>query len=125
MTNEQIAEIFKELGAILELKGENPFKARAYYNAARIIEKLPAPMEEMINSGEIARIKGIGEAVIKKSKVLIETGQLPYYEKLKSSIPPGLLEMLKIPGLGPRKVRKLWQELGITNIGELEYACDV
>jgi len=125
ITNEQIAEIFKELGAILELKGENPFKARAYYNAARVIEKLPVPMEEMINSGEIVRIKGIGEAVIKKSKVLIETGQLPYYEKLKSSIPPGLLEMLKIPGLGPRKVRKLWQELGITNIGELEYACDV
>ncbi|MBO8130196.1 MAG: DNA polymerase/3'-5' exonuclease PolX [Candidatus Marinimicrobia bacterium] len=123
--NEDIAKVFKELGAILEIKGENPFKARAYYNAARIIEKLPVPMKELIDSGEISNIKGIGNAVIKKSKVLIETGKLPYYEDLKSSIPEGLLEMLKIPGLGPRKIRKLWVDLGITNIGELEYACDV
>ena len=123
MNRNDIVKILEEIGTILELKGENPFKSRAYFNAARTIESLSGDVIEMIRNGKISEIKGIGTAISEKLKILVENGTLPYYEELKSSIPESLLTLLGIPGLGPKKVKTIYEKLNITSIGELEYAC--
>jgi len=123
MNKKEVAHILEEIGTILDLKGENPFKVRAYYNGARIVETLDKDLSELVESGEISEIKGIGKALAEKITVLIKEGSLPFHEELKSSIPEGLLEMLKIPGLGAKKVKAIYDKLGISSIGELEYAC--
>lgn len=123
MKKEEVSAILEEIGFLLELKGENPFKVRAYYNAAQAIKGLEGSLEEVVQQGELRRIKGIGEALSKKISELVTTGRLPYYEELKESVPAGLREMVRIPHLGPKKVKVLYERLGITTIGELEYAC--
>jgi len=123
MDKKHIVAILEEIGTMLELQGENPFKSRAYFNAARAIESTQQDVQELIRSGKISQIKGIGKALTEKLTELVETGRLAYYENLKASFPPGLLEMLKIPGMGPKKVKTVYDILGITTIGELEYAC--
>ena len=107
----------------LELKGESPFKSIAYANAARRLETLEEDLEELVRRGGLKSIKGIGEALSKKITELVTTGHLDYYDKLKASIPPGHLEMLRIPGLGPKKIRALHEKLAVETLGELEYAC--
>jgi DNA polymerase (family 10) len=123
MKKEEVSAILEEIGFLLELKGENPFKVRAYYNAARAIKGLEGSLEEVVKQGELRRIKGIGEALNKKISELVTTGSLPYYEELKATVPAGLREMVRIPQLGPKKVKALYERLRITTIGELEYAC--
>jgi len=123
MKKEEVSAILEEIGFLLELKGENPFKVRAYYNAAQAIKGLEGSLEEVVKQGELRRIKGIGEALNKKISELVTTGSLPYYEELKATVPAGLREMVRIPQLGPKKVKALYERLGITTIGELEYAC--
>lgn len=123
MDKKTVVDILNEIGLLLELKGENPFKSRAYYNAARIIEVLDEDLETLVKEGRLKDVKGIGDALSKKLTELVTTGKLQYYEELKQSIPPGLMDMLKIPGLGPKKVKVLYDKLGITTVGELEYAC--
>ncbi len=123
MNKEQIAEILSEIGMLLELKGEVVFKARAYANAARVVEGLSEPLETIIADDRLGEIKGIGEGIQKKITELVRTGRLAYYDELKASIPPGLLEMLQIPGLGPKKIKALNDKLGITSVAELEAAC--
>jgi DNA polymerase (family 10) len=123
MDKHKVAEILVDIGLLLELKGENPFKTRAYGNAARTIENMPEPLDKVVAEDRIAEVKGIGEGIGKKIKELVETGKLAYYEELKASIPPGLAEMLEIPGVGPRKVKTLHEKLGIENIEQLGAAC--
>jgi len=123
MDKDQVAEILNEIGVLLELKGENPFKTRAYANAARALESLTEPLAVLIAEERLDEIKGIGEALQQKITALVTTGKLPYYEELKASIPPGLLEMLQIPGVGPKKVKALYDKLGIKSVVELEAAC--
>src|SRR6266436_6942675 len=123
MDKEQIAEILSEIGILLELKGENPFKTRAYANAARALEALSEPLQKIIAEERLGEVKGIGEALQKKITELATTGRLLYYEELKASLPPGLLAMLEIPGLGPKKIKLLHDKLGITTIEMLEQAC--
>lgn len=123
MDKGKVAETLVEIGTLLELKGENPFKTRAYTNAARAIENLHEPLDQVIASGQLAEVKGIGEGIAKKIKELAETGRLNYYEELKASIPAGLSEMLEIPGVGPRKVKVLHDKLGVQNVAQLEEAC--
>lgn len=123
MKKEEVSIILEEIGFLLELKGENPFKVRAYYNAARAIKGLEGSLEEMVQQGELRRIKGIGEALSKKISDLVTTARLPYYEELKATVPAGLREMVRIPHLGPKKIKALYEKLGITTVGELEYAC--
>ncbi|HUA68335.1 MAG TPA: DNA polymerase/3'-5' exonuclease PolX [Candidatus Saccharimonadales bacterium] len=123
MDKTKIAEILLEISVLLELKGENPFKTRAYGNAARAIENLSEPLEKLVAEDRLMEVKGIGEAIAKKVKELVETGRLNYHEELKASLPPGLTEMLEIPGVGPRKIKTLHEKLGIATIGELEAAC--
>ncbi len=120
----QIIQTLENIGTILMLKGENPFKSRAYFNAARMLETRNDDIVALIQSGEISNIKGIGKALSEKLSILVKEGRLPYYEKLKESIPPGLMDMLNIPGMGPKKVKAVYDQLGIKSVGELEYACN-
>lgn len=121
---ERVVEVLEEMGAILEFKGENPFKVRAYYNAARILASRPETVEELVETGRLGELKGFGEALTTKVTTLVETGRLPLYEELRSSVPEGLFEMMKIPQLGPKKVKAIYDELGIGSVRELEYACN-
>ncbi len=123
MDKDQVAEILSEIGVLLELKGENPFKTRAYANAARALEALNEPLDQVIAGERLGEIKGIGEALQKKITDLATTGKLAYYDDLKASIPPGLMEMMQIPGVGPKKVKALHDKLGIKTVAELEAAC--
>ncbi|HXC36156.1 MAG TPA: DNA polymerase/3'-5' exonuclease PolX [Candidatus Acidoferrales bacterium] len=123
MDKSKVAEILIEIGLLLELKGENPFKTRAYGNAARALENLAEPLDKVVAEDRIAEVKGIGEGIGKKIKELVETGKLDYYADLKASIPPGLAEMLEIPGVGPKKVKVLYDKLKIENVEQLEAAC--
>ena len=123
LTKETIIQILEEIATLLELTGENPFKSRAYQNAARNLEKIEVDFDELVKENRLTEIEGIGEAISKKLTELIQTGKLEYYEKLKDSVPPGHLEMLKIPGLGPKKIHALYEQLGVKDVGELEYAC--
>jgi DNA polymerase (family 10) len=123
ISRKEIITILQEIGIILEMQGENPFKSRAYTNAARILEMLPDDPLVLIREGRIGEVKGIGEAISGKLTILVNEGRLPYYEKLKASIPAGLFDLLEIPGLGPKKVHAIYQKLGISSPSELEYAC--
>jgi DNA polymerase (family X) len=123
MDKEKVAEILVEIGVLLELKGENPFKTRAYANGARTIEGLNEPLATLVAEKRLGEIKGIGEALEQKITELVETGRLKYYEDLKASIPPGLIAMLEISGLGPKKIQSMNKKLGIDSIEKLEAAC--
>lgn len=123
INKDMVIKILEEIAVLLELSGENPFKSRAYQNAARNLEKLDTDFIHLVKENRLAEVQGIGEAISKKITELMTTGQLAYYESLKSSIPPGHLEMLKISGLGPKKIHTLYKHFGIKTIGELEYAC--
>ncbi len=123
MDKRDVVLILEEIALLLDIKGENPFKIKAYVNAARSIELLDGDLKDYINEGMLSGVKGIGKALAEKLTELLTTGRLEYYEELKQSIPEGLLEMLMIPGVGPKKVKVLYEKLGVKSIGELEYAC--
>src|SRR5687767_1920456 len=123
MDKDQVADILVDIGVLLELQGENPFKTRAYQNAARTIQQLNEPLAKIVSEDRLGEIKGIGEALQQKVTELVTTGKLEYYEKLKGSIPPGMRAMLEIPGLGPKKIKALHDKLGVDTIEKLEQAC--
>jgi DNA polymerase (family 10) len=124
MTKNEIADVLSEIGTLLELKGENPFKIRAYQSGARVLEAIEeAELARLIRDGELGGIKGFGEALVQKITELHTTGRLEFHEKLKASIEPGLVEMLDITGLGPKKIRALHDKLGIASITALAAAC--
>ena len=123
MDKDKVAEILVEIGVLLELKGENPFKTRAYANAARTLEGLNEPLATLVAEKRLGEVKGIGEALEQKITELVETGKLKYYDELKASIPPGLIAMLEISGLGPKKIQAMNKKLGIDSIEKLEAAC--
>jgi DNA polymerase (family X) len=123
MDKAKVAEIIVEIGTLLELKGENPFKTRAYNNAARALESLDEPLAKIVAEDRLDEVKGIGEGIAKKISELVTTGKLGYYEELKASMPPGLVEMLQIPGVGPKKIKALNDKLGIQSVAQLEAAC--
>ena len=123
MNKDQVALVLSEIAVLLDLKGENPFKSRAYVNAAHTLERLNESLEKIIDEKRLGEIPGIGEALQKKIHELATTGRLAYYEELKASIPSGLVAMLEIPGLGPKKIKALRAELGLESIEQLEAAC--
>ncbi len=124
MEKQGTAKILEEIGILLELKGESTFKSRAYYSAARTVELMGEDqLHRLVHEDKLKDVRGIGKALNEKLKELVLTGSLPYYEELKASLPEGLLEILRVPGLGPRKVRALYEMLDITSLAELEYAC--
>jgi DNA polymerase (family 10) len=123
VTKNEIADILNEIAVLLDLKGENPFKIRAYQTGARVLESLEEDLGKVIEEDRLASMKGIGEALVKKITELYKTGKLPFYDDLVASVPPGLVEMLEIPGLGPKKIKVLHQKLGIDSIAALTKAC--
>ncbi len=123
LDNKRVGTVLQEVALLLELKGENPFKVKAYSHAARTIEILEEDLAVMVREGRLKELKGIGEALSQHIAELVTTGRLQLYEDLKDSIPPGHLEMLKIPGLGPKKIKALYDKLAVKAVGELEYAC--
>ena len=123
MDKEQVADILGEIGVLLELKGENPFKTRAYANAARALAGLSEPLDQLVAEKRLGQVKGIGEAIEQKITELVETGKLKYHEDLKASVPPGFLELLGISGLGPKKIQALHKTLGVDTVEKLEAAC--
>ncbi|MGO9138403.1 MAG: DNA polymerase/3'-5' exonuclease PolX [Syntrophales bacterium] len=123
MKNSEIARVFHDMADLLELKGENVFKIRAYRRAAQVIEHLPKEMAVMLEQGEdFQKIPGVGEAIAKKSTELIETGKLGAYESLKDEFPEGITRLLEIPGIGPKTAHRLSSELKITSAEQLEEA---
>lgn len=124
MTKNEIADVLNEIGVLLEMKGENPFKVRAYHTGARALESLEADLGAVIADNRLEEVKGIGEALAKKITELHATGRLEYHEKLKASIAPGLVELLEVPGLGAKKIKVLHDKLGVGSIAELARACE-
>ncbi len=120
--NYQIADMFSLLSKLMDIHGENSFKAKSYAAAAFNIEKLPVQLAEVDHS-KIASYKGIGESTAKKVIEILQTGQLKALNDLISTTPPGIIEMLSIKGLGPKKISTIWKEMEIESIGELLYAC--
>ncbi len=124
MNKDQVTDILQEIGILLELKGENPFKTRAYQNGARAIEGLTESLEKVVAEGRLGDIPGLGDALQQKITLLVTTGRLEYYEELKASLPAGLLTLLEIPGLGPKKAKALYEKLGVSNLELLKAACE-
>ncbi len=124
MDKNEIAGTLREIGVLLELKGENRFKCLAYSNAARTLETLQEDLGVLIREKRLGEVKGIGEALNEKITELHNTGKLAYHEELKASFPPGLLECLRVPGLGPKKVKALWEKLGVEDVGDLRMSCE-
>jgi len=120
--NKEIAKVFQDIADLLELKGENPFKIRAYQKAVRSIEHLPVEVEQLVAEDRLKEVPGVGEAITKKITELITTGHLGYYEKLKEEFPEGISTLLDIPSVGPKTAMLLSSELGIKSVDELEAA---
>ena len=122
-TNEEIAELFEQLGLMLEMQGESVFKIRAYQRAARAIEGLPFPLSQAVTDGQkLTGIPGIGKAISEKIQELVATGHVKTYERVKSELPAGALDLLAIPGIGPKTAVLIGTELGISTVDGVEQA---
>jgi DNA polymerase (family X) len=124
MTKEEIAGVLEQIATLLELKGENPFKIRAYTNAARAIETFGANITNFQDEEAVAKIPGIGKSIALKIKELAETGSLKYFQELSAEFPTGILELFSLPGLGAKKIKALHDKLGISSIEQLQKACE-
>src|SRR5262249_3856060 len=123
MDKNQVAAILDEIGTLLEIQGENPFRCQAYHNAARALEQLGESLSEVVAGGRLGSIRGIGETLQEKITTLVTTGRLPFYDDLRRRTPPGLLDMIHIQGMGPKKVKALYDQLGIDDLDKLRKAC--
>jgi len=124
MDKNQIAAIFEEVAVLLALKEDsNPFEARAYENAARAINALDGDIEQLTRSGKLKGTPGLGATIVKRVEELVDTGHLAFYEELRDSTPAVKLEMLRIQGMGPKKINAIYDKLHVNSIAELEQAC--
>ncbi len=124
MDKNEVAIILDEIAVLLELQGENPFRCNAYARAARTLGQLEQNLADVIAKNELDQVPGIGETLRDKIVELVATGHLPFYEDLKAKTPPGLLTMLRLPGIGPKKVKALYDLLGIDDLEKLKASCD-
>ncbi|HEV3257958.1 MAG TPA: DNA polymerase/3'-5' exonuclease PolX [Gemmataceae bacterium] len=124
MDKETVAAILDEIGTLLELQGENAFRCQAYRTAARAVEQLETNLAEVVAAGQLGSVRGIGETLRDKITTLVTTGSLPFYDDLRQRTPPGLLDMMRIQGLGPKKVKALYDQLGIDTLDKLKAACE-
>ncbi|TAL10067.1 MAG: DNA polymerase/3'-5' exonuclease PolX [Nitrospirae bacterium] len=123
MTKREIAAVLEEMAFLLELKGENPFKVKAYSAGARVIESLPEEPSVLVQKGILRNVKGIGEGLAGVVTELVTAGRSTAHQEMKASFPAGVMEMAGVPGLGPKKIKALYENLGVGSVGELEYAC--
>ncbi|HZZ86129.1 MAG TPA: DNA polymerase/3'-5' exonuclease PolX [Anaeromyxobacteraceae bacterium] len=119
-----VARALRELGALLQVQGENPFKVRAYETAARSLEESWDDLGALVREGRLRELAGVGEAIEKKISELHRTGHTPLLDRLHAELPPGILELLRVPELGPRKIALLHAELGVDGLAALESACE-
>ena len=125
MTNSEIAERFEIIVSLLQMKEEKGFTIRAYQRAARTIERLPRDVDAMVREGEdLTEIPGIGKAISAKISELVDTGEMSYFERLKAEFPEGILDLVEIPGLGPKTVVRVWKELDVTSVEALSAAIE-
>ena len=124
MTKEEIAGVLEKIATLLELKNENPFKIRAYTNAARAIETFGGNITNFQDEEALAKIPGIGKSIAEKIKELAATGSLKYFEELSAEFPPGIMELFSLSGLGAKKIKGLYDQLGISSIEQLQKACE-
>ena len=122
MDKKAVAQVLEQIAAFLELKSENPFRIRAFRTAARAVTAFPGDLRQSLEDGSLASAKGIGPATLQIVKELVSTGQATMLEELREQIPPGLVEMLEISGLGVAKIRQIHDVLGIDTLPELEAA---
>ncbi|NCG08675.1 MAG: DNA polymerase/3'-5' exonuclease PolX [Verrucomicrobia bacterium] len=124
MTKADIVSALEEIAVLLELRGENPFKIRAYQTGARALETMEEDLDALLEADELGKVPGIGSALIEKIATLRTGGELPFLESLRDSVEPGLIEILEIPGLGAKRVRKMHEALGVDSIEALQAACE-
>ena len=122
MQRRSIPAILEEIGALLDIEGDNPYRAHAYHNAAKILSGLD-DLDAVIAQGRLREIKGIGETLSQRIAEYVDTGRIAFHEELKEKLPVTLLDLLQVPYLGAAKIKMLHDALGVTNVGELEYAC--
>ena len=121
MENKSIADLLTEIADILDIQGENPFRVRSYRNAARTIADMGQSVRAMVRAGEdLEQIPGIGKSLQEKIEEIVSTGKCGFLEELRAKVPPGLTELLKLEGLGPKKVKLLYDELGVDSVDRLE-----
>lgn len=122
-SNEDIAQVFENMAALLEFKGDAVFKIRAYQRASRTIDHLPFSLTQALDDGmDLKTIPGIGDAISKKIKEFIDTNQVQALERLKGELPEGILSLMELPGVGPRTAAVIVKELGITSLEDMEKA---
>ena len=123
MDKKDIIEVLERIGTMLEIKGENPFKVRAYFSGARTLQTMEEDLGEVIDEGRLGEIPGIGKALTEKVETLYATGELEFYDKLIASVPSGLMDLLEVPGLGGKKIKALHEQLGVDSIDSLTEVC--
>jgi DNA polymerase (family 10) len=122
LTNEEIARVFENIADLLEIKGESVYRVISYRRAAESIRAQGRRLGDLQREGKLKEIPGVGEAIAAKIEELLTSGKLGFYETLADEVPPGLIDVLKVGGVGPKKASRFWHELGITSIPELEAA---
>ena len=123
MKKEQIVEVLETIATLLELQEENPFKIRAYTNAARSIETWGGNLREMAEENRLEEIPGVGKAIAGKITELALTGSSKFYDELRAKFPPGILELFSLPGLGAKKIKALYEKLQVGSLADLTRAC--
>jgi DNA polymerase (family 10) len=123
MNREEMAGVLEKIALLLELKGENPFKVRAYRQGAEVVLAMEEDVVELAKNDELKGIKGIGEALRDKLGEMAKTGKLEFYEKLKEEFPPTIFDLFEVQGLGPKKIKVLYDELGVVSLEKLKAAC--
>ncbi len=124
MESAKIARVLDEMGTLLEVRGENAFRCRAYHNAADALRALPSDLTSMISDGSLAKVPGIGATMHSKIAQLATSGNLPAYDELRKTTPPGLVPLLRVPGLGPKKIKTLYEDLKIASLADLRAAAE-
>ncbi len=124
MTKDDVADALEECGTLLELQGESPFRCNAYHNGARALRSLSENLDDLIQQKRLGEVRGIGDTLREKITTLVTTGKLPFLDKLRSQVPAGLVEMLRLPGMGAKKVKALHDTLDISTIDQLKAACE-
>ena len=123
MNNPQLAEIFENIAGLLEMKGEQRFTVVAYERVARTIDNFPVELDQIVRDGDdLKEIPGVGKAIAEKITQLVMTGKMEFYERLRSEFPEGVVEVMRVPGVGPKTTKRLWDELGVSTVEQLERA---
>ena len=125
MNNSEIAEAFLDVAGLLELRGEGTFAISAYRRAARVIVGLPVELGQMVREGrDLKELPGVGDAIAKKVVEMVATGGLEYRDRMMDGLPAGIVEVMRLPGVGPKMAGRLWHELGVTSVDGLVQAID-